>query len=113
MCVCFSRLKEKHKYMYQIQGQLQITGREYCDLVLYSRNDFHIERIVKNNSMWEEMLVKLKTFYFDCVLPEIVDPWMTRGMPIREPENRTEAHMRYYKNKVCPRKQNCSVCNTK
>lgn len=31
------------------------------------------------------MFQQLKYFYFECLLPELVDPRLPRGMPIRNP----------------------------
>lgn len=34
---------------------------------------------------------KFKNFYFDCLLPEIIDPHYPRNMPVRNPEHIIEA----------------------
>ena len=75
----------KHKYFYQVQGQLNITGRNYCDFVVWTPKDMFIERIEKCVQFWEqEMLPHLITFYTNCLLPEIVDPRKHRSMEIRD-----------------------------
>lgn len=38
-------LKRKHEYHYQVQGQLFVTGRQWCDFVMYTEVDIHIERV--------------------------------------------------------------------
>jgi hypothetical protein len=38
-------LKKSHYYYYQIQGQLAIANRDFCDLVVYADKDMHIERV--------------------------------------------------------------------
>jgi len=39
----------------------------------------------------ENMVAKLKQFYQDCVLPELLDPRLERNMTIRDPDYITEA----------------------
>ncbi|KAF5278270.1 hypothetical protein FQR65_LT15704 [Abscondita terminalis] len=79
------RLKTNHSFYYQIQGQLNICRRNYCDFIIYSDNDFHIERINKDVRLWkDQMLPKLKQFYFELMLPEIVDGRITRGLKVRQ-----------------------------
>lgn len=47
------------------------TKMDFCNFVLFTKQDFRIERIFRNKAMWEkEMLPKLKSFYIKCVLPE-------------------------------------------
>lgn len=79
-------LPTNHKYHYQIQGQLAITGRKWCDLFFWSDKDSKSIRIWRDVSFWEKILAKLRTFYMDCVLPELVDPRASRNMNLREPQ---------------------------
>ncbi|XP_063234908.1 uncharacterized protein LOC134537900 isoform X3 [Bacillus rossius redtenbacheri] len=80
------RLKRNHKYYYQVQGQLNISGRRYCDFVVLTENDFFVERIEKDENLWMNvMMPKLQKFYINCVLPEIVDSRIKRKMSIRDP----------------------------
>lgn len=85
-------LQEGHNYYYQIQGQLNITGRSFCDLVAYAPKDFFIQRIVRDEDLWQsDMLPKLTQFYKFCILPELADPRVPRKLPIREPQYIIEA----------------------
>ncbi|GBM79705.1 hypothetical protein AVEN_138719-1 [Araneus ventricosus] len=79
-------LPTSHKFFYQIQGQLNITNRKWCDLFLWCREDSLTIRIERDETFWKSILPKLKHFYFHCLLPEILDPRVPRGMPIREPK---------------------------
>ena len=40
------KLRKNHDYYYQILGQLGITGGEYCDFIVWTLLDIHIERII-------------------------------------------------------------------
>lgn len=67
------QLKKSHSYYCQIQGQMAITGRAWCDFVVYTTKDFLVERVAFDKSFWlEKLLPKLKDFYDKCVAPEIV-----------------------------------------
>ncbi|XP_060871434.1 uncharacterized protein LOC132945685 [Metopolophium dirhodum] len=83
------KLKKEHPYFYQIIGQLRITGRNICFFVVHTNNWTHIEKIIYDCQFWEtEMVNKLKKFYLECILPEIVDPLYGRRLQIadiREP----------------------------
>jgi len=46
------------------------------------------EIIKRDYHFWTTiMLPKLNNFFFNCFLPELVDPRHTRNMPIRNPES--------------------------
>lgn len=87
--------------MLQIQGELHISQRRECFCVLFTNKDpFIMVKIVeKEDAFWDtQMLPKLKQFYMECVLPEIVDSRQSRSMPIREPDYIVEAQNR---KKIC------------
>lgn len=76
-------LKRNHKYYYQVQGQMAITGRNWCDFVVWTECDIFIERIKYRHNFWiEECMPKLANFYDKCVLPEIVAPRYPLGLPM-------------------------------
>ena len=63
-------LRKGHSYYYQIQGQMAITGRNWCDFVVYTPYGISVERITFNESFWlNEMLPKLDLFYDGHYLP--------------------------------------------
>ena len=76
-------LKPNHQYYYQVQQQLFIMKRSYCDFVVcsfgkYGETKFVVQRIVPDEDHWDLVLPKLKTFWRTCVLPEILAKWYTR-----------------------------------
>ena len=77
------KLKRNHVYYSQIQGQMAIGERKWCDFVMYTNKGISIERIPFNSTFWEsELLPKLTEFYTVCVAPEIVCPQHPVGLPI-------------------------------
>ncbi|KOB68075.1 hypothetical protein OBRU01_19060 [Operophtera brumata] len=71
----------------QVQGQMHICKAPRCVLaVWYGDNKIKIEIIERDDRFWQERMEPcLSAFYFDCLLPELVDPRFSRGKPIREP----------------------------
>lgn len=79
------KLKRNHVYYSQIQGQMAIGDRNWCDFVVFTNKGISIERIPFNSTFWEsELLPKLTEFYTLCVAPEIVCPQHPVGLPIRD-----------------------------
>ena len=69
------KLKENHNYFAQIQGQMAIGDRPWCDFVIYTKKGISIQRITFNQDYWERTLLpRLTSFYDNCVAPEIVSP---------------------------------------
>ena len=77
-------LKKTHHYYYQLQGAMFCTDRKWCDFVVRTNEDLHIERITWDTDFWNNSLPKLKYFYFTALLPELAQPRLQHG-GIREP----------------------------
>ena len=60
----FPSLKTTHKYYYQVQGQMGITGAKWCDFVTYTFKGMVIERIYFDPEFFASMLLKLEQFFF-------------------------------------------------
>ena len=61
------------------------TGkRPWCDFVIWTSVDIHIERIRFDKSFWEDLLPKLCESYDSCFAPEIVSPVHALGLPLRD-----------------------------
>ncbi|XP_063227183.1 uncharacterized protein LOC134533624 [Bacillus rossius redtenbacheri] len=100
-------LRKTHNYFYQIQGTLNISERDACYLIVMSdlKENLHIEKVYKDVVFWErEMVPKLRRFYIHCLLPEIVEPNVSRGKRIREPEYILKAQEEQ-KKKLCTKKR--------
>lgn len=71
---------------------MHISKKKYCIFTFWTLKGIKTEIIEKDDNFWEtEMVKKLKDFYFDCLLPEIIDPRYVRSMPIRDPTYILEA----------------------
>ena len=63
-------LKKNHVYFYQVQGAMATLKLQWCDFVVFTNKDLHIERIYFDNILWETVMVpELTAFYFKYVSP--------------------------------------------
>lgn len=70
-------LKHDHMYFYQVQGQLAVTKKPWCDFVVYTNcSDLHqatfVERIYFDEEMWKNILQGILYFYKATIIPEII-----------------------------------------
>ncbi len=78
-------LKRNHQYYAQVQGQMGIGERPWCDFVIYTTKGISVERILLDEKYWKEKLLpKLNAFYDNCVAPELVSPLHVLGLPMRD-----------------------------
>ena len=64
-------LKRTHKYYYQVQGQMGVTGMTWCDFVVWTPAGMSIERVHFDSSLWRTLLQKIQSFYLKALIPEI------------------------------------------
>lgn len=79
-------LKKRQDYFFQIQCQLYCEDKEWCDFVVRTEKELHIQRIFRERDWWQEQIPKLHSFYFKALLPELACPRHGRG-GIRELQN--------------------------
>ena len=77
-------LKIQHDYYFQVQCQLYCSEKEWCDFVVRTERDMHVQRIYRDRMWWNKQLPKFKIFYDSALLPELACPRSGKG-PIREP----------------------------
>ena len=66
-------LKRNHNYFFQVQGTMAVTGRSWTDFVCWIPADISTEHIPYERKLWEEQVYpKLKTFYMQYFLPQLV-----------------------------------------
>ena len=73
------KLKEDHKYCYQVQLQMKLCQVQYCDFVDWREDDeiFH-QRISLNSSFIENAIESVTPFIKFAVLPELVGMWFSK-----------------------------------
>ena len=66
-------VKKNHKYYVQVQGQLAVTKRLWCDLYIYTCNGALESRIVFNQSEYNKSLLPNLNFFFEkYIVPELL-----------------------------------------
>jgi hypothetical protein len=66
-------LNRRDKYYTQIQGQMGITNRNYCEFFVYCGGDlFHRERIELDMSYWSDVYSNLQFFFKSIFLPVLL-----------------------------------------
>lgn len=66
------KLKRSHMYYSQVQGQLAITGKSWCDFVIFTKHGHIRERIHVDEVFCVNLKAKLKTFFYQHVLPVLL-----------------------------------------
>ncbi|XP_061190980.1 uncharacterized protein LOC133199124 [Saccostrea echinata] len=56
----------------QMLGQMAVCKFSHCDFVLFTQKDIYVERIHFSKADWELLSEKLKSFYMQYVLPNLV-----------------------------------------
>ena len=83
-----NKMNPNHVFYYQVQEGLHITQRDYCIFALCTTKDIKYVRVERDDDFWETKIAgRLHDFYFECLLPEILDSRYNRNMPIRESKN--------------------------
>lgn len=78
-------LRRNHHYFCQVQGQMAVGDRPWCDFIIYTCKGISVERINFDVDFWEKQLLpKLTEFYDKCLAPEIVSPIHVLGLKIRD-----------------------------
>lgn len=66
----------------QVQCQLFCTSRAYCDFIVWTCKDVHIERIYPDEQFWLECVEKAQLFFSNAILPELIGKWFSRPPPV-------------------------------
>ncbi|XP_076656376.1 uncharacterized protein LOC143361021 [Halictus rubicundus] len=95
------KMNKTDHYYHQVQGQLHITNRQNAIFCLWTPKGMKIIQVKRDDAYWAaEMEEKLKRFYEDYMLPEIIDSRFNRGQPFREPLRKHAAKNRVAKLEV-------------
>lgn len=57
-------LKQGHGYYWQVQGQLLLTGMEWCDFVVFAEEDTLIQRIYRDSGVMQKIRERADFFFF-------------------------------------------------
>ncbi|XP_077863993.1 uncharacterized protein LOC144349052 [Saccoglossus kowalevskii] len=70
----FPKLKNNHGngYFEQVQGQMVLTGANWCDFVVCTKKGMSVERIRFDQSFWLDKVQCLEEFFFKHFLPALL-----------------------------------------
>ena len=71
-------LDRTHAYYYQIQLQMFVLKRKFCDFVIWSKKEIFIERIYFCLNFIEINLKKASIFHKNVIKPELLARWYTQ-----------------------------------
>ena len=63
---------KKHPYYYQIQGQMGISERKYCDFFVYTHHGHICTRIVFDQDFFNDMMKELTWFWENYIVDELL-----------------------------------------
>lgn len=63
----------------QCQLQMYVTGRRYCDFLVWHPKGLHMERLIFDDALMVEELEKAENFFTLCIVPELTGKWITRS----------------------------------
>ena len=63
-------LKKQHDYYFQVQGQMAICSKQWCDFVIYTSDGVCVQRITFDPTVWITMLVE---FYSASLVPKLAE----------------------------------------
>ena len=66
------KLKTTHLYCYhQIQCQLNVTDRKYCNFYVWTKKGYHYERVFPDTEFWIKNKNTCESFFRICLLPAL------------------------------------------
>ncbi|KAJ8017633.1 hypothetical protein HOLleu_44819 [Holothuria leucospilota] len=72
------RLSKRHQYYYQVQTQLFVCQTEYCDFLVCTEKNFHLERITPDAEFWKSVEKQATNFFRNVVLLELTGQFYSR-----------------------------------
>lgn len=74
------RLDSDHQYFFQAQCQIFSCKKEFCDFVVWTEEDIHIECIEPDDEFWESASLIAKRFFTTSLLPELTGKFYSRQL---------------------------------
>ena len=85
-----------HDYYYQVQGQLSICNKPYCDFICWTKKGIFCERIFKNANFFDLILPSLKAFFLKFILPELLTNSIKSGHLAESPPHHVVFNSQVY-----------------
>lgn len=70
-------LKANSNYYYQVQTQMYVTGRDFCDFVIWTKNDYKCISVKKNDVIInKEIIPRAKDFFDKYMVPALAEKYL-------------------------------------
>lgn len=73
------QLKRNHPYFYQIQGQLYVTKRKSCILLIFTFKEIIAIQIERDEEFISTMIGKLDEFYKEFLEPAVINKYVFKN----------------------------------
>ena len=87
-CIQLGSLSITHPYYAQIQTQMNVCNRKYCDFFLWAKKDYFCQRVMLGKDTW-------KAYVGNGVLPEIIGKYFTCVPIVTVYDNNDESQFCY------------------
>lgn len=77
-----AELKKTHGYYYQVQGQMGVTGKKWCNFVVWTCVGLNVQQIQFDELFWINMCLKLDKFYVEAFIPELYSRRVQKGLKL-------------------------------
>ena len=68
------KLKNNHKYYYQVQGQMGVMNVHPSYFFVFTHNGYYLEKIEFDKEFWEYTLYHLNSFWINHIGPALLSP---------------------------------------
>ena len=76
------KLKNDHHYYYQVQPQIKICQVDYCDFVVWSKDNIFVPRIPIDMEFIDNAIENVKPFIKLALLQELVGKWFSKQIVV-------------------------------
>lgn len=60
-----------------------LTGGKYCDFVIWDPSSHHVERILADEGIWQNMVQAAQHFHAKCVMPVLCTKYFSKKYLLR------------------------------
>ena len=72
-------LDKDHSFFYQIQCQLFVADKEYCDFMVWNKAVHFIQRFYQDDAFWQKNYPLAVEYFHGIVMPELLGKFWTRS----------------------------------
>ena len=101
-------IQSGYPYYAQIQTQMNVCNRKYCDFFMRTEKDYFCQRVMQDKDIWKTYVEKAELVFRNGVLPEIIGKCFTRVLKVTVYDNNEGSQFCYCKGEVIGEMYPCS-----